>query len=697
LTTVTRRQLLAAGALATGGLAIGLAIPALRQYRAQLTHVPLLGDPGWIAIAADNSITLYSTLTEMGQGVWSCLAQFVAEELEVDLPRIEVRMAPAWRAFVEPIGFHTGGSSSAQRLFAHVPGIAAAARIMLVETAAARWQVPPSECLASNGRVVHGNSSRGFSFGELASDAAKRTPPLDPPLKTAKEWRVIGRPVRRPDAPAKLNGSAVYGMDLQLPGMLVAAVSQSPFSGSTLSSMNRAAAVRSPGVRRIIELDDTIAVVADNYWQASRGLEQAQVEWNAPASLRTTAELRDELRKLVHGTAAACDSNDAACAGEQLVEATYEAPFLMHAQMEPLNATAKVDRFSAEVWAPTQAQSAMQADVANALELWAHAVTVHTPMVGGGFGRRLHTDYGVTAARIAREFDVPVKAVWSREEDCVQGRFRPMSVARLSAFLRSGSLDRFAASVASIGEQPRTGGLQTIPYRTRASSAAYSGLTAPIRIGPWRAVDSSQNVFFRECFIDECAHAAAVDPLQFRRTLLAHDPRALRVLDEIAALAAWQPGKETSQPRFLGMAFNEGFGSLTAQVAELVRTDDGALRVAHVYCVVDCGVALDPNNIRAQLEGGMWFGLSAAMWEEATHGDEGLEQRNFHRYRVLRMDETPQSTIKILEAANAPIGGIGEVGVPAIAPAVANAVFAATGTRVRSLPLNRAGVKLHRQ
>lgn len=694
MTNVTRRQLLAAGALATGGLAIGLAIPTLRQYRARLTHVPLLGDPGWIAIASDNSVTLYSTLTEMGQGVWSCLAQLVAEELEVDLARIDVRMAPAWRAFVEPIGFHTGGSSSAQRLFAHMPGIAAAARVMLVETAAEKWVVPAHECLAANGRVVHRNSSRSFSFGELASEASKRTPPVNPTLKPAKEWRVIGRRAPRPDAPAKVNGSAVYGMDLQLPGMLVAAVSQSPFPGSTVSSVDRAAAERSSGVRRIVELNDTFAVVADNYWQASRGLERANIKWHTPASMLTTAQLRDKLRQLVESDETVCDPNDSACAEERLVEATYEAPFLIHAQMEPLNATASVGRFSAEVWAPTQAQSQMQADVADALGLWAHAVTVHTPAVGGGFGRRLHSDYGVTAARIARECDAPIKAVWSREEDCVQGRFRPMSVARLRAHLRSGGIDSFKASVASIGEVPRTGGLKIIPYLTGTSFTAYSGLIAPIRVGPWRAVDSSQNVFFRECFIDECAHAADADPLQFRRALLAHNVRALRVLDEIAELAGWGSAKDASRQRFLGVAFNEGFGSLTAQVAEIVRTADGALRVAHVYCVVDCGVALDPNNIRAQLEGGLLFGLSAALWEEATHGAEGLEQRNFDRYRVLRIDATPRSTIKIIETADAPIGGIGEVGVPPIAPAVANALFAATGVRVRSLPLSRAGLKL---
>jgi isoquinoline 1-oxidoreductase beta subunit len=324
------------------------------------------------------------------------------------------------------------------------------------------------------------------------------------------------------------------------------------------------------------------------------------------------------------------------------------------------------------------------------LRLWAHAVTVHTPLVGGGFGRRLEVDYGVTAARIAKQFDVPVKAIWSREEDCTQGRFRPMSSALLQATLASdGAIQQLTSHVASTDERPRTGSLQQMPYAITNCSTQYTRVPSSIRIGSWRSVDSSQNIFFRECFIDECAQAAGADPLAYRLKLLSHNTRAQRVLEKVSALSAWN----RKDARYLGVAFCEGFGSLSAQVVEVIRTAEKTFKVAKIFIVVDCGTAIDPDNISAQLQGAALFGLSAALHEEVTYLDGTLQQRNFDAYPVLRIAEAPEIVVEIIETPDAEIGGMGEVGVPPLAPALLNALFVATGTRIRKLPLTHANLQ----
>jgi isoquinoline 1-oxidoreductase beta subunit len=476
--------------------------------------------------------------------------------------------------------------------------------------------------------------------------------------------------------------------------MLVAAVAQNPLPGALLISVDRTAALAQPGVVRIIDLPNTIpgnstpsggiAVVANHYWQANRGLAAANVRWQLPSV--STDELQQKLHALV-------TQDQQLNAVSPDISAIYEAPLLMHAQLEPLNATVSVSRFTAEVWAPTQAQEAMQADIANALGLWHHAVIVHTPRVGGGFGRRLATDYGVTAAHIAREFDVPVKTIWSREEDSIQGRFRPTSTARLAAtFDANGHIRNWESLVASMGEQARLGGLDKTPYDIAQQTGRYVPCPSDIRTGSWRSVDASQNAFFRECFIDECAQSAKIDPLEYRRLHLANNARALRVLDTLARVSDYASAQK--QQRFLGIAYSEANGSVTAQAAEAIQTTNGKWRIAKVFAVVDCGIALNPNNIRAQLEGGILFGLSAAIAEEVTYRDGQLEQRNYDKYRVLTIDSAPDIHVEILETPDVDIGGIGEVGVPLIAPAATNALFAATGIRVRRLPLASSGLAL---
>ena len=597
-------------------------------------------------------------------------------------------MAPAWRAYATLVGFSTGGSNAVRRLFAHMRTIGAAARVMLIETAADRWQVAPQDCYAELGSVHHAASKRQAGFGELAVHAARRRPPADPPLKARSAWRLVGRSLPRVDTSAKVDGTALYGMDLRLPGMLIAAVEQSPWPGARVTKFDRSAVRQSPGVVEIVELDDTIAVLARDYWHASQGLKKAAVQWTEPAHVIDTAQLRAQLRELVASAPRA-----ASVRAIREVEAVYEAPLLLHMQLEPLNATARVERFSAEVWAPTQNQGLMQSDVARAIGVWAHAVTVNTPLVGGGFGRRLDTDYGVTAARIAKQFDVPIKAVWSRDADSIQGHFRPMCAARLTATLADdGTLRSLISNVASIGDSPRTGGLRDSLYRIAEQSAHYSGLPYPIRTGSWRSVNSSQNIYFRECFIDECAQAAAADPLHYRHAMLENSPRARRVLETVARISGWNDRVASS--RFLGVAFSEGFGSLCAHVVEVAASGSQALRVVKIYAVVDCGTVINPDGVRAQMQGAILFGLSAALYEEITYQKSQLNQTNFDTYRVLRINEAPDIEIRILETPDAEIGGMGEVGVPPVAPAMANAIFAATAIRVRRLPLSHSAFEL---
>ncbi len=696
---ISRRRLITSASVVAGGIAVGFAIPTYRSLRARLAQVPPLGEPGWIVIAPDESVTVRATLAEMGQGVWTALGQIVNEELEADFSRLRIEMVPTWRSYSEPVGFYTGGSSSVQRLFSSMRMVGAAARHVLIEAAAKEWKVPADECHARNGTVRHNASGRELSYGSLADRAAGLSPPAAPTLKKRADWRFIGRPVHRLDGEGKVNGSARYSIDVQLPDMLVAAVSQSPLSARQVASLDRNAALASAGVIRVVELEGTVAVVARNYWSAARGLEKAAVKWSPTESPIDTSQLQNQLRQQaerainanVTVNAAANPADNASGDAARTVRATYEAPLLAHAQMEPMSAVARVGRLTAEIWAPTQTAGEMKSHVARALGIWAQAVTVHTPLLGGGFGRRLSNDYGVTAALIAREVGSPVKAMWSREEDFLQGRFRPMSAACLRARLgEDGRPTTLEAHVASLGEEKRLGGLAEWPYQVPQIHVQGSGIPSAARVGSWRSVDHSQNVFFRECFLDECARTAGADPLAYRKRLLAGNVRALRILDTVERMSAWGAA---GGRRFLGVAFHDAFGSPCAQVVEIVRPASDALRVARIFIAVDCGTAVNPDGVRAQLEGGALMGLSAALREQINYEAGTLRQRNFDNYPILSIREAPAVEVEILETPEAPIGGIGEVGVPPIAPALANAVFAATGVRVRKLPLSGAGLR----
>ena len=686
---VTRRQILVSGAVVTGGLLVGLT-PRIRTLERRLVAAPPLGEPGWILIRPDDSVRLYCTLTEMGQGAWSALAQILNEELEADPARIVVEAAPCWRAYAAPVGFFTGGSTSVERMFTPMRSIGAAARSLLITAAANRWRVPLADCRASQGHVVQITSGRRASYGKLAAAATRLRAPIDPPLKPRAAWRSIGRSLPQLETASLVDGTAAYGLDVRLPGMLYAAVSQSPWPGGQVDSIDRAAARRGPGVVGVVELGETVTVIGRDSWSALQGLTRAAIAWRSPAEVPDTEPLSATLRRHVEPPAV---RQSGAAPDRRTVRALYEAPLLMHAQLEPLNATAHVHRLSAELWAPTQVPAATRDAVAEALLVLPEAVAVHVTRAGGAFGRHLTSDEGVTAARIAREVGAPVKAIWSREEDSLHDDYRPMAAARLEARLdASGFPEQLNVEVASLGEAPRTDGLDPVPYRVRDAHVNYTGLTPPIRIGFWRSVNASQNVFFRECFIDECAHAGGSDPLEYRVALLgpAH-ARGRRVLAALAEASRWHARRAPNL--HLGLAYHEGFGSIASQAVELSHEAEGGVRIERIVVVADCGTVVNPANVRAQLEGGTLFALSAALREEVTLERGRLRQRNFDTYRVLRIAETPPIEVHLLETPEAPVGGIGEVAVPPLAPALVNALYAATGARVRRLPLSHAGIR----
>lgn len=687
---ISRRKFIWAGIGGAGCLALGLGIPARRVARdylyADALGVPNRG-PCLIEIHRDNSIVVYSSLTELGQGVDTALAQIVGNEIGATLSQLTIRMAPATRAYSAPLGFYTGSSSSARRLYKSMRRVAATARVMIVDAAAKQWNVDAKECMAVDGFVVHAASNRRVSFGELSEAAAKQTLPENPRLRSRDEWTLLGQSHGNLNSATIVNGAVRYGIDIKQDNLLVAAIRQAPLAGATLKSFDRATLRAEPGVIDIIQLPNSVAVVAKYFWQAERALQKASLVW------QTASEDTEQLRaKLLSAVESDIQQGLQVTTDQRVVAATYEAPLLAHAQLEPLNAIARITMTSAELWLPTQAQDAMQTAVAAALGIWKHRVTIHTTPVGGGFGRRLGVDDGVTAALIAKQLGTAVKVIWSRDEDTTQGRFRPMSSAKLHALLNStGDITQWSAHVAAIGHERRTDGIENPPYRVDGAETKFTGVASAIRTGPWRSVDASMNVFFRESFIDECAHAQGADPIGYRRKLLAHDTRAIRVLDKLAEFTDWPAAR--AQGRHIGVAYHAGFGSLTAQACEVIRRND-TWRVSKVWVVVDCGIALNPNGIRAQIEGGVLFGLSAALFEEITYREGRVQQTNFDRYRLLRIDEAPDVQVAILES-DADIGGIGEVGGPPIAPALANALFSATGLRIRRLPLCSADVALY--
>ena len=724
----TRRGLLGAGLLGGGALVVGVAIRP--GHRAPRLH-PLVADEDeallnvWVKIAPDNRVTAIVPHAEMGQGAHSTLAQMLADELDADWHLVDVLEAPAHEEYanynlakgfllgdadvprflvgtVDGVFLNimqamdmqiTGGSTSVSATGVHGMRIAgAAAREMLAKAAAAVWQVPERELVLRDSRISHAGSGRDAPYAEFAATAAQFTPSTKPALKAPADYRLMGTSAPRLDLPAKVDGTALFGIDAQVEGMQVAAVRGSPVFGGTVAALDDAAALALPGVAKVVNLGDAVAVVADGYWHASRALAALDVEWASGDWADTSqedlfAQFGGELdRAVVEGGEVEMDVGDVDAAmadAAQRLEAEYRVPYLAHATMEPMNCTAWVRDGVCDVWTGSQNPLGLRAAVAEAVALEPANVTVHNAYLGGGFGRRAYHDYGVQAARIAAAAGTPVKLIWSREEDIAQDRYRPATVSRFRAgFDATGTPVAWHNLFVNKHEPAQA---PHIPYGIANQRIEHVASPTHVPFGFWRSVDHSQHGFFTESFMDEAAHIAGKDPYQFRRDLLANAPRHRRVLDAAAKAAGWGAAKAPGHGR--GIALQESFGTIVAQVVD-VEIVAGKAKVNRVVCAVDAGFAVNPDGLEAQMESGIVYALSAALYGEIRIEKGRVKQSNFHDYSVLRIDEMPVIDTVIVNGGG-PFGGGGEPGTPPLAPALANAIFDATGRRIRELPVSK--------
>ncbi len=671
--------------------------PGARYGGASAAVAPDIAFNPWIRIAADGTVTLVAGQSEMGQGAATGLAMLVAEELELDLAQMRFAVAPAERAYFNPAFGEqlTGGSTSIRGWWEPLRQAAAATRERLIAAAAAAWDVRRKDCRAERGTVVHIPTGRHLGYGDLAQRAAALPAPRAVRLKPPRSFHLIGTPQPRLDMAAHVTGRAVFGSDVSLPDMLVATVARRPLFAGKLRRVDAARARAVDGVREVVETETGVAVIADSTWSALRGREALSVAWDeGPQAGVDSAQIRLRFQQAAarRGSIARDDGDaiEALRSAARVIESVYETPYLAHATMEPMNCTARVGSDGCDVWAPTQAQTEAQDAAARAAGLRRDQVRIHTACIGGGFGRRLDQDFVAEAVEIAKKVGRPVKVLWSRDDDMRHDHYRPASHTHLR-----GGLDKGGKAVAwfqrIVGPSLALDGVD-IPYAIANIREEHVEADPGVPTGPWRSVGASQNAFVIECFIDELAYAAAADPLAFRRKLLGKAPRHRAVLDLAAEKAGW--GTSLSKGRHRGVAAYHSFGSYVAQVAEVSVSDAGAITVHRVVCAIDCGVAVNPDLVAAQMEGGIAFGLSAALKGEITLEQGQVAQANFRDYPILTIGEMPEVEVHIRAGRDEP-GGVGEPGVPPIAPAVANALFAATGRRLRSLPLRAVSPEDH--
>jgi isoquinoline 1-oxidoreductase beta subunit len=668
--------------------------PSLRSDEAPAGKAVFQPSP-WVRIDGDGVVTVLIDRTEMGQGIVTSLAMLVAEELEVDLAQVRTEFAPAAPVYANPFFGEqvTGGSTSVAGSWGQLRKAGAVAREMLIAAAAANWSVSTAECYAEHGTVVHRPSNRHTDYGSLAAKAATLKPPKRVALKEPASFRLIGRPLPRMELPAHVTGATVFGTDLALPDMLVAVVKRpATFEGAAKRfDAARAKAIR--GVRDIFRIDDGVAVVADNAWAAFRARDLLKVSWSRPASVGLNdATIRAQFQAAARRKGRVeRDKGDVAAAlkrARRRLDAEYETPYLAHASLEPVNCTAYVRRDSCDVWVPTQAQSATQDEAARVSGLPKKAVRVHTTFLGGGFGRKLDTDFVGEAVAISKRLRRPVQLLWSREDDIRHDRYRPAHHARMR-----GGLDANGRPIAWLQRlvgPPLALDCVDIPYAIPNLRDERIQKDPGVPTGAWRSVGAAQNAFVIESFIDELAHAAGTDPLLFRLGLLKNAPRHRGVLELAAEKAKW--GKPLADGRYRGAAVYFSFGSWVAEIAEISVDDSGAVRVHRVVCAVDCGISVNPDTIAAQIEGAVAFGLTAALKSAVTVEGGGVLESSFRDYPLLTLSEMPEVEVHVVRSDETP-GGIGEPGVPPIAPAVANAVFAATGRRIRRLPIRSSDLR----
>ena len=695
----SRRDFLKSGAAMGGGLVIGFVLPGAARFAEAAT--PPFQPNAYIRITPDNVVTVIVGMSEMGQGVLTAIPMLVAEELEADWSKIRIEQAPADPAYANPIFKNqvTGGSTSVRGHWEPMRKAGATARELLIAAAADTWKVDRSTCRAENGKVIHA-SGKKLTYGQLASKAATLPAPVAVALKDPKDFKLLGEGAKRLDSPGKVNGTAQFGMDVRLPGMLTAVVAHSPVAGGKVASYNADKARALPGVKYVVQIGSGVAVVADGYWAAKQGRDALEIQWEEGANAGLSSDaIRKGMSALVDKSGAVDrkDGDVSTATAAKTIEAVYEAPYLAHACMEPMNCTAWVKPDGVEIWTGTQAQGNNQKVLSKVIGVKPEQVKVHTMLLGGGFGRRLAQDFTVDAALISKAVGGPVKLAYSREDDMKGHFYRPASHVKFTAGLDDAgnpvwySAHVSCSSIAAAAGLPLTNdldaeavyGLDEWPYDGPNMQVKWSRYEPGIGVWWWRSTGQSQNLFFSESFIDEMAVAAGKDPFEYRRGLLTQRPRHKATVELAASKAGW--GSPLPAGRARGIAACESHESMVAQVAE-VSLVDGKVKVHRVVCAVDCGMTVNPDIVRRQMESGIIFGLSAALYGKITIKDGRVEQSNFHDYPVVRMNETPQVEVHIVPSSEMP-GGVGEAGAPLIAPALCNALFALTGKRIRTLPI----------
>lgn len=712
-TSITRRHFVVASASAAGGLAISVAFPGLADAAS-------IGAQAWgpestpnevnafLAIDPDGSILIRSPHQEMGQGAITALPMIVAEELECDWSKVKVEYASPARNLREKNVYGemtTVGSRGVRTSWQMLLQAGASARERLIAAAAQRWNVSPSDCEAANSKITHKTTGRSFDYGALAADAANIKLDKEPAIRTPDQFKLIGKRLARLDTPLKINGSAKFAIDTVVPNMVYAAVSACPVFGGRLKSVDDAPVKGRRGVLQVVKLDNAVVVVADRFWRAKEALALLKPEWAAGEAGNTdSAQFAKLYRDTLDGPMVSARNDgsvdDAFGKGGKFVEAVYEAPHLAHATMEPLNATVHLQPDKLEVWLGSQTPMGTIRQAAAASGLKPEQIVIHNCFLGGGFGRRSINDEMRQAILVAKEVGKPVKLVWTREEDMTQDRYRPQAAVRMKAALGSDGMPTAFDAKIAVGSILRSTGINkvengieaqavegfaNIPYAIPSVRVGCMLKNTHVPVMFWRSVGSSQNAFFVESYIDELAQAAGQDPYKFRRALLAGKSDFLGVLDTIAEKSDW--GKPLGQGRGRGIAIHECYGSIIGQVAEVTVSQKGEVKVDRVVAAVDCGHVVNPGIVEAQIQSGVIYGLSAALYGEITIKQGRVEQGNFDEYQVVRLADTPKIEVYLALSGGKKWGGIGEPGTAATAPAVANAVFAATGTRVRSMPL----------
>ncbi|WP_437949252.1 xanthine dehydrogenase family protein molybdopterin-binding subunit [Sorangium sp. So ce296] len=710
--SVSRRDFLQVAAGSAAGLLLSFYVPQGVRAAPKAAQPQPLSPNAFVRIGTDESVTVVLAHSEMGQGIWTGLAMLIAEELECDWSKVRSEHAPAAPVYGHPVMHFqmTGGSTSTNGEFDRYRTVGAMAKDMLVRAAAARWKVAPAACVVAKGVVTHGKDQ--LTYGQLAEEAMKLTPPAKVKLKDPKDWKLIGTLVRRIDTPEKITGKAQFGIDVQFPGLRTAVVLRPPAFGAKLAKYDAADALKVPGVEKVVPTANGVAVVAAHFWAAKLGRDALRAEWTKPEgggadSARLIDEFRAQARKPGPVAHQVGKVEDALAAAKSRIEAEYDVPYLAHAPMEPLNCTVKIEGDRCEIWTGTQFQTGDQMAAAKILGTTPEKVQIHTTFLGGGFGRRASpvADFVGEAVMVAKAAGVPVKVVWTREDDMRGGYYRPAYVHRvqvgvdgrgmptawdhmivgqsivagtpLESLVVKNGIDH--TSVEGVGDSPYLAGMPALRVSLHSPRT-------PVTVLWWRSVGNTHTAFAMESMVDELAHAAGQDPLAYRLDLLKDKPRHANALKVAAEKAGW--GTALPPGRARGLAMHESFGSIVAEVAE-VSIEKGRIRVHSVTCSVDCGTAVNPLGIEAQVQGSVAFGLTAALFGKLNIVEGQVQESNFHDYPMLRMADMPRIAVHIIPS-KATMGGIGEPATAPIAPAVANAVFALTKQRLRSLPFRLA-------